>query len=115
GEGLSATVLEAREGGRRVVRFEPPGRMAVELERLGRTPLPPYIREPLADPERYQTVYARVPGSAAAPTAGLHLTDEMLVRLGASGVGVERLTLRIGLDTFQPLRVEELSRHRMHS
>src|SRR5439155_4044933 len=78
-------------------------------------PLPPYIHEPLADPERYQTVYARVPGSAAAPTAGLHLTEGMLQRLTASGVGVERLTLRIGLDTFQPLRMEELSRHRMHS
>ncbi|HXY85630.1 MAG TPA: tRNA preQ1(34) S-adenosylmethionine ribosyltransferase-isomerase QueA [Gaiellaceae bacterium] len=75
----------------------------------GETPLPPYIEEPLADPERYQTVYARTPGSAAAPTAGLHFTEELLARLD-----VERVTLHVGLDTFRPITVDELEDHRLH-
>jgi S-adenosylmethionine:tRNA ribosyltransferase-isomerase len=87
------------------------GRWLVRLEGepAGEPPLPPYITEPLADPERYQTVYARTPGSAAAPTAGLHFTEELLSRLD-----VERVTLHVGLDTFRPVAVEDLSEHRLH-
>ena len=87
------------------------GRWRVRLhgEPAGRTPLPPYITAPLDDPDRYQTVYAREDGSAAAPTAGLHFTPELLARLD-----VERVTLHVGLDTFRPLAVEDLSEHRMH-
>lgn len=112
---LWADVLEQLPGGGRVLRFSPPGRLAAVLPEIGEAPLPPYITERLDDPERYQTVYARVPGSAAAPTAGLHFDDVMLERLEAAGVERAALTLRIGLDTFQPLRTERLSRHRMHS
>src|SRR5204862_3255220 len=87
------------------------GRWKVRLhgEPAGETPLPPYITEPLADPERYQTVYAHDPGSAAAPTAGLHFTTELLDRLD-----VERVTLHVGLDTFRPVAEERLEEHRMH-
>jgi S-adenosylmethionine:tRNA ribosyltransferase-isomerase len=84
-------------------------RLRLHGEPAGETPLPPYITEPLADPERYQTVYARESGSAAAPTAGLHLTPELLRRLD-----VERVTLHVGLDTFRPVAVEELGEHRLH-
>src|SRR5581483_5424026 len=84
-------------------------RLRLEGEPAGETPLPPYIVEPLADPSRYQTVYAREPGSAAAPTAGLHFTSELLARLD-----VERVTLHVGLDTFRPVAVDDLSRHRLH-
>jgi S-adenosylmethionine:tRNA ribosyltransferase-isomerase len=112
---LWADVLEQLPGGGRVMRFSPPGRLLEVLPEIGETPLPPYITEPLDDPERYQTVYARVPGSAAAPTAGLHFDEAMLERLQAAGVERAALTLRIGLDTFQPLRSERLDQHRMHS
>ena len=112
---LWADVLAQMPGGGRVLRFSPPGRLSVVLPEIGEAPLPPYIREPLDDPERYQTVYARVPGSAAAPTAGLHFDESMLERLLAAGVERAALTLRIGLDTFQPLRTERLDQHRMHS
>ena len=84
-------------------------RLRLHGEPEGETPLPPYITEPLADPERYQTVYAREPGSAAAPTAGLHFTDEVLRRLD-----VERVTLHVGLDTFRPVAVDDLGEHRLH-
>jgi S-adenosylmethionine:tRNA ribosyltransferase-isomerase len=84
-------------------------RVRLEGEPDGQAPLPPYITEPLADPERYQTVYAREPGSAAAPTAGLHFTPELLARLD-----VERVTLHVGLDTFRPLAVDDLAEHRLH-
>jgi S-adenosylmethionine:tRNA ribosyltransferase-isomerase len=84
-------------------------RLRLDGEPAGRTPLPPYITEPLDDPERYQTVYSRDPGSAAAPTAGLHFTPELLARLD-----VERVTLHVGLDTFRPLAVDDLSEHRLH-
>src|SRR5213076_380732 len=84
-------------------------RVRLEGEPAGEAPLPPYITEPLADPERYQTVYARDPGSAAAPTAGLHFTPELLARLD-----VERVTLHVGLDTFRPLATETLEEHRLH-
>ncbi|HWQ00854.1 MAG TPA: S-adenosylmethionine:tRNA ribosyltransferase-isomerase, partial [Gaiellaceae bacterium] len=84
-------------------------RVRLEGEPAGETPLPPYITEPLADPERYQTVYARETGSAAAPTAGLHFTPELL-----SGLDVERVTLHVGLDTFRPIAVDNLGDHRLH-
>jgi S-adenosylmethionine:tRNA ribosyltransferase-isomerase len=84
-------------------------RLRLEGEPAGQTPLPPYITEPLADPARYQTVYAREAGSAAAPTAGLHFTDEVLARLD-----VERITLHVGLDTFRPVTVDDLDEHRLH-
>jgi S-adenosylmethionine:tRNA ribosyltransferase-isomerase len=84
-------------------------RVRVEGEPAGETPLPPYITEPLADPDRYQTVYAREPGSAAAPTAGLHFTPAMLGRLA-----VERVTLHVGLDTFRPVAADDLDEHRLH-
>src|SRR5436853_2091686 len=83
--------------------------LRLEGEPAGETPLPPYITEPLADPERYQTVYSRVAGSAAAPTAGLHFTPEVLARLD-----VERVTLHVGLDTFRPITVDDLSEHALH-
>jgi S-adenosylmethionine:tRNA ribosyltransferase-isomerase len=113
--GLWADVLTQEPGGRRRVRFSPPGRLAQLLPEIGEMPLPPYITEPLDEPERYQTVFAGEPGSAAAPTAGLHFTAELLEQLASQGVGHAKVTLRIGLDTFQPLRVEDLDDHRMHS
>ena len=85
------------------------------LERVGNMPLPPYITEPLADAQRYQTVYARSPGSAAAPTAGLHLTDHLLAALAAGGVGIASVELMVGLDTFRPVTVTDLDDHAMHS
>jgi S-adenosylmethionine:tRNA ribosyltransferase-isomerase len=117
GEGaLVAEVLGRTATGGRVVRFtSPEGDVPGALARLGSVPLPPYIHEPLADSERYQTVYAREPGSAAAPTAGLHFTPELLARLQAQGVGVAYVTLHIGLDTFRPIAVEDLETHKMHS
>ncbi|MHB8508477.1 MAG: tRNA preQ1(34) S-adenosylmethionine ribosyltransferase-isomerase QueA [Candidatus Dormibacteria bacterium] len=115
GEGLVCEVLEENHDGSRRVRFAPAGRLEMVLERLGEMPLPPYIHEPLADPERYQTVYARTPGSAAAPTAGLHFDVGMLDHLARLGVDVAPLTLRIGLDTFRPIRSDDLEDHVMHS
>jgi S-adenosylmethionine:tRNA ribosyltransferase-isomerase len=112
---LWADVVEQSPGGIRVLSFSPPGRMKALLPEIGEAPLPPYIKERLDDPERYQTVYARVPGSSAAPTAGLHFTDAMMERLLAAGIERAALTLRIGLDTFQPLRTDNLEGHRMHS
>jgi S-adenosylmethionine:tRNA ribosyltransferase-isomerase len=112
---LWADVLEQSPGGGRVLRFSPPGRLQALLADIGETPLPPYIKARLDDPERYQTVYSRVAGSAAAPTAGLHFTDAMMERLRAAGIERAALTLRIGLDTFQPLRTQNLDDHRMHS
>jgi S-adenosylmethionine:tRNA ribosyltransferase-isomerase len=111
--GLRARVEEVREDGTRVLSFS----TIVEplLERLGAVPLPPYIHEPLADPERYQTIYARVTGSAAAPTAGLHFTPALIARLRAHGVAFAFVTLHIGLDTFRPVEVEDTADHTMHS
>lgn len=113
--GLWADVLRQQEGGRRRLRFSPPGRLAQLLPEIGEMPLPPYIKEPLGDPERYQTVIAREPGSAAAPTAGLHFTEAMLDEIARVGVMRTEVTLRVGLDTFQPVRVDDLGDHRMHS
>jgi len=113
GEPLDAEVTAAGERSERTVRFEQP--LEPLLERLGEVPLPPYIHEPLQDAERYQTVYAREPGSAAAPTAGLHFTPDLLVELLAQGIEMAYCTLHIGLDTFQPVTEDDPTQHKMHS
>lgn len=110
--GVRATVLEAYDGPRRLVQFSQP--ITPLLEAAGHVPLPPYIHAELADRERYQTVYARIPGSAAAPTAGLHFTPELIERLKADGVQTDFVTLHVGLDTFQPVDEADASQHRMH-
>jgi S-adenosylmethionine:tRNA ribosyltransferase-isomerase len=117
GEGaLMAEVGQRTAAGGRVVRLlAPSGDVAAAVERLGSVPLPPYITAPLADAERYQTVYSRAPGSAAAPTAGLHFTPELLAALEAQGVGTAFVTLHIGLDTFRPIAEKTLDEHAMHS
>ena len=113
---LEAEVRERTPAGGRIVHFVArDSDVPAALSALGTMPLPPYIHTPLADAERYQTVYAREPGSAAAPTAGLHFTPELLARLEASGVGVAYVTLHIGLDTFRPIAEENLDAHVMHS
>ncbi|MDI3297693.1 MAG: tRNA preQ1(34) S-adenosylmethionine ribosyltransferase-isomerase QueA [Bacillota bacterium] len=114
-ERLEAEVLANRGEGLLEVRFRYRGAWEELLRRLGQVPLPPYIRKPLDDPERYQTVYAREPGSAAAPTAGLHFTPELLERLRRRGVEQVPLTLHVGLDTFRPVLEREVERHRMHA
>jgi S-adenosylmethionine:tRNA ribosyltransferase-isomerase len=113
--GLWADVLRQEPDGRRRLRFAPAGRLSQLLPEIGEMPLPPYIKERLDDPERYQTIFSRVPGSAAAPTAGLHFAEQMLERLKAAGIRRTEVTLRVGLDTFQPVRVEDLDQHQMHS
>ncbi len=116
GGALTAEVLDRTPSGGRLVRLAAPdGDVPRAIERLGSVPLPPYIREPLADDERYQTVYARQPGSAAAPTAGLHFTEELLSTLQARGVATAFVTLHIGLDTFRPIAETSLDEHVMHS
>lgn len=115
GEGrLTATVTGEVEGGNRLVQFHYEGIFLEVLEELGKMPLPPYIREELQDRERYQTVYSKVLGSAAAPTAGLHFTPELLERIRAKGVGVGYVTLHVGLGTFRPVKEEALEDHEMH-
>ncbi|MCL4871087.1 MAG: tRNA preQ1(34) S-adenosylmethionine ribosyltransferase-isomerase QueA [Anaerolineae bacterium] len=108
-----AMVAAAHEGAQREIIFTPP--IEEHLARLGHMPLPPYIHETLTDPERYQTVYAQPPGSAAAPTAGLHFTPELLLALREKGVLFETCTLHVGLDTFQPVAEEDATRHKIHS
>ncbi|MCI8360146.1 MAG: tRNA preQ1(34) S-adenosylmethionine ribosyltransferase-isomerase QueA [Clostridiales bacterium] len=116
GEGLlAAQVLEVAEGGNRVVRFEYDGVFYDLLDRVGQMPLPPYITEKLADKERYQTVYSRELGSAAAPTAGLHFTPQLLERIQTAGVSVGYVTLHVGLGTFRPVKEEEIENHKMHA
>ena len=116
GEGeLTAEVVGEVEGGNRLVRFDYEGIFLETLERLGKMPLPPYIKEELQDSERYQTVYSKVVGSAAAPTAGLHFTNELLERVQAMGVKVCYVTLHVGLGTFRPVKAENLDEHEMHS
>ena len=114
---LSVEVGERLAGGRRRVRLSGPAGVAEDelLARHGSVPLPPYVTAPLADPERYQTVYARRPGSVAAPTAGLHLTPAVLERCRARGVEVATVDLAVGLDTFRPLAVDDPADHVMHS
>ena len=116
GDGELTAVVEAlAEDGKRMVRFSWEGIFLEVLERLGRMPLPPYIKEELQDAERYQTVYSRVPGSAAAPTAGLHFTPELLAQIRAMGVKECFVTLHVGLGTFRPVKAEQLEEHEMHS
>lgn len=112
---LRAEVLSVREDGNRVVRFHYEGIFEEVLDRLGEMPLPPYIHEKLQDRERYQTVYSRAEGSAAAPTAGLHFTPELLDRIRAKGAETAFITLHVGLGTFRPVKVREITEHAMHS
>ncbi len=113
---LSATVLEGRDGGERRLRLQTPaGTVWDAIHRAGAVPLPPYIHTPVADPERYQTVYAREEGSVAAPTAGLHFTPELLQRLKERGVETYHVTLHVGAGTFQPVQGEDPAAHVMHA
>jgi S-adenosylmethionine:tRNA ribosyltransferase-isomerase len=111
--GIRATITEMGEEGQRSIEFSHPP--AEWLRRLGHLPLPPYIRHYSGDPERYQTVYARHEESAAAPTAGLHFTADLLLRLRSMGVGQAYITLRIGLDTFKPIESAEIAAHTIHT
>ena len=112
---LTANVVEVQETGNRVIEFHYEGIFLEVLERLGKMPLPPYIKAELADQERYQTVYSREVGSAAAPTAGLHFTPELLEKIATMGVGVGYVTLHVGLGTFRPVQVENVLEHHMHA
>ncbi len=112
---LTAQVVGEEADGNRLVRFEYRGIFLEVLERLGKMPLPPYIKEELQDRERYQTVYSKVLGSAAAPTAGLHFTPELLEQIAARGVGIGYVTLHVGLGTFRPVKEETIEAHPMHS
>ncbi len=112
---LTATVKAVQEDGNRVVEFHYEGIFLEVLERLGKMPLPPYIKAELQDQERYQTVYSREVGSAAAPTAGLHFTSELLDKIRAKGVKTAFVTLHVGLGTFRPVKAEEILDHHMHS
>jgi S-adenosylmethionine:tRNA ribosyltransferase-isomerase len=112
---IEATVIQVGERGERAVAFDPPLDIGAALDRVGTVPLPPYIHTTLEDAERYQTVYARWPGSAAAPTAGLHFTPELLLALREKGVEFGFVTLHIGLDTFRPVVAEHINGHTMHS
>ena len=112
---LTATVVEVQETGNRVVQFHYEGIFLEVLERLGKMPLPPYIKAELQDQERYQTVYSREVGSAAAPTAGLHFTNELLDKIREKGIMTTFVTLHVGLGTFRPVKAEEISDHHMHS
>jgi S-adenosylmethionine:tRNA ribosyltransferase-isomerase len=112
-DGPQVEIIEILDGSERVIQFSEP--IEPYFSRVGNVPLPPYIHEKLNDPERYQTVYAREPGSAAAPTAGLHFTSELLNRLRAKGVKVGYVTLHVGLDTFAPVTEENPQEHKIHS
>lgn len=112
---LKAEVIETVNDGNRIVRFEYDGLFENVLDELGEMPLPPYITEKLSDKERYQTVYSKHEGSAAAPTAGLHFTKELLAEIEAKGVNIAYVTLHVGLGTFRPVKVENAEEHKMHS
>lgn len=112
---LSAVIQDVCDDGNRIVEFQYEGIFLEVLESLGKMPLPPYIKAELQDQERYQTVYSREVGSAAAPTAGLHFTNELLNKIRAKGVKTVFVTLHVGLGTFRPVKAEEISQHHMHS
>lgn len=112
---LTATILEVQDDGNRVVEFHYDGIFLEILEQLGKMPLPPYIKAELKNQERYQTVYSREIGSAAAPTAGLHFTNELLERIRSNGVKTAFVTLHVGLGTFRPVKVDEVTDHHMHA
>ena len=112
---LTATVVSVRDDGNRVVEFHFEGIFLEVLERLGKMPLPPYIKAELHDQERYQTVYSKTVGSAAAPTAGLHFTNDLLEKIRAKGIKTAFVTLHVGLGTFRPVKAEDITDHHMHS
>ena len=112
---LRAEVIEVKEDGNRIVRFEFDGVWEEILDSLGEMPLPPYIKEKLEDKNRYQTVYSKIEGSAAAPTAGLHFTDELIEKLREKGVKIAFVTLHVGLGTFRPVSAEKIEDHKMHT
>jgi S-adenosylmethionine:tRNA ribosyltransferase-isomerase len=114
-QGLVATIRERTPSGGRVVEITGAKDLDAAVEQIGRPPLPPYIHDWHGDPSRYQTVYATEPGSAAAPTAGLHFTDDLLDRIRAAGVGLAHVVLHVGLDTFRPVRVDDLANHEIHT
>ncbi|MEG1581975.1 MAG: tRNA preQ1(34) S-adenosylmethionine ribosyltransferase-isomerase QueA [Clostridia bacterium] len=113
---LSCKIIDNTDAGGRVIHFNvKQGSLENALHEVGEMPLPHYIKEKLKDPERYQTVYSKVEGSAAAPTAGLHFTTELLERIRAKGVKIEEVMLHVGLGTFRPVQIEDLTKHKMHS
>lgn len=112
---LTASVVDVLENGNRMVQFHYEGIFLETLERLGKMPLPPYIKEELEDGERYQTVYSKINGSAAAPTAGLHFTEELLQTIQENGVSIAYVTLHVGLGTFRPVKADEITDHHMHA
>ena len=112
---LTATVTDVLEDGNRMMEFACEGDFFAVLDEVGQMPLPPYIKEKLKDKERYQTVYSKDAGSAAAPTAGLHFTKEMLESIKAMGVNIAYVTLHVGLGTFRPVKVEDVTQHKMHT
>ena len=116
GDGLlKATVAEVKDDGNRIVDFECDENFFSTLDKIGQMPLPPYITEELKDKERYQTVYSHELGSAAAPTAGLHFTKELMQRIKDKGVNIAYVTLHVGLGTFRPVKVDDVTKHKMHS
>ncbi len=112
---LSAKVIDVLEDGNRILEFTCDGEFFSVLDEVGQMPLPHYIKEKLEDKERYQTVYSKELGSAAAPTAGLHFTEDMLLRLKEKGINIAYVTLHVGLGTFRPVKVDEITDHKMHS
>ena len=112
---LTAVVTDVQDDGNRIIEFRYEGIFLEVLERLGKMPLPPYIKAELQDQERYQTVYSRAVGSAAAPTAGLHFTNELLEQIRTKGIKTAFVTLHVGLGTFRPVKAETISEHHMHS
>ncbi len=112
---LFATVKEVLPDGNRIIEFKCDGEFFATLDEVGMMPLPPYIKEKLSDKERYQTVYSKELGSAAAPTAGLHFTDKMLKKIKDIGVSVAYVTLHVGLGTFRPVKVDDITEHKMHT
>ncbi|MBO4445967.1 MAG: tRNA preQ1(34) S-adenosylmethionine ribosyltransferase-isomerase QueA [Clostridia bacterium] len=115
GEKLRCEVVEVKDDGNRIVRFYYDGNFFAILDEIGQMPLPPYIKEKLEDRERYQTVYSKELGSAAAPTAGLHFTPELIEKIKAMGVNIGYVTLHVGLGTFRPVKVDDVTKHKMHS
>lgn len=112
---LQGEVIDVQEDGNRIVRFTCDGNIFAVLDEIGQMPLPPYIKEKLENKERYQTVYSKELGSAAAPTAGLHFTPEMLEKIKAMGVKIGYVTLHVGLGTFRPVKVDDVTKHIMHT
>lgn len=112
---LSMTVTAVKEDGNRIIKFDYSGNFYEILDRIGQMPLPPYIREKLEDKERYQTVYSKELGSAAAPTAGLHFTEDYLKKIAEKGIKIAYVTLHVGLGTFRPVKVDDIKDHKMHS